>query len=340
MDVYAPPLPASAGVVPLPIVIFFHGGALTVGNRESYLPTWLIDRVLSLGYAFISADYRLLIPTTAKEIIEDIQDAFKFVARSELPGKNYIFKLDGDRIAVSGNSAGGLCARLAAIHATPRPKALIDIYGQGGNFFTNFHLDIKPGDIQFLLQTVPHFPDADFKTMTYPFTEGLPPVSTGTDANIDPNLPIAERPVDDPRSNIYPFLFQRGRYLDYYTGLHKPSLTDTLREVLEKKGEITVQDAKAIIPEEIHSWFPQLSIDSKWPPTIMIHGTVDDTVPIEESHHFFKLIKEKSKSPVKFIEVKGEFAVHGWDCFPASETQTKVEFDSIKDFIKEHLERK
>jgi len=84
-----------------------------------------------MGYAFISADYRLLIPNTGKEIIEDIQDAFKFVSQNTLPGRNYTFKLDGDRIAASGNGAGGLCARLAAIHATPRPKVLVDIYGIG-----------------------------------------------------------------------------------------------------------------------------------------------------------------------------------------------------------------
>lgn len=93
--------------------------------------------MLSLRYAFVYADYRLLIPTTGEEIIEDIQDAFRFVANSKLPGNGYTFKLDGDGIAVSGNSAGGLCARLATIHARPRPKVLIDIYGQGGNFFVS-----------------------------------------------------------------------------------------------------------------------------------------------------------------------------------------------------------
>jgi len=104
---------------------------------QSLIIYGIIDRVLSLGYGFVSADYRLLIPTTTQEIVEDIQDAFKFVAHNELPGDGYIFKLDGDRIAVAGNSSGGLCARLAAIHARPRPKVLIDIYGQGGNFFVN-----------------------------------------------------------------------------------------------------------------------------------------------------------------------------------------------------------
>jgi len=160
MDVYSPSLPATKEAIALPVVVFFHGGALTVGNRQSFFPTWLkgasldtflintrrveshlhltySDRVLSLGYAFVSFDYRLLVPTTAKEVIEDLQDAFTFVVNNEIQGKDYTFKLDEGRIAVAGNSAGGLCAVLATIHCTPRPKVLIDIYGMGGNFFVS-----------------------------------------------------------------------------------------------------------------------------------------------------------------------------------------------------------
>lgn len=42
IDVY-PPLQAAFSEIlaPLPAVIYFHGGALTVGNRQSWFPTWL-----------------------------------------------------------------------------------------------------------------------------------------------------------------------------------------------------------------------------------------------------------------------------------------------------------
>lgn len=47
-DVYFPPSDSQKGqpigstnVSRIPVVIYFHGGGLTVGNRESWFPTWL-----------------------------------------------------------------------------------------------------------------------------------------------------------------------------------------------------------------------------------------------------------------------------------------------------------
>lgn len=94
-----------------------------------------IDRVISLGYGFISADYQLLPPATAHDIVKDIQDAFSFITGNIIEDQNVRIKGDPDRLAVAGSSAGGLCAYLAAIHASPKPKALLSIYGMGGNFF-------------------------------------------------------------------------------------------------------------------------------------------------------------------------------------------------------------
>jgi len=88
-----------------------------------------------MGYAFISADYRLLIPGTAQDVVEDLQDLFKFIANNEIQGDDYSFRLDNDRIAAVGGSAGGVCTYLAAIHCKPKPKVILSIYGIGGDFF-------------------------------------------------------------------------------------------------------------------------------------------------------------------------------------------------------------
>lgn len=154
LDVYLPPLQATQGdakEVLLPFIIYFHAGGLSVGNRKSYFPTWLysllisscsmahthcyLDRVISLGYGFISADYQLLPPATAHDIVKDIQDAFSFITGNTIEHQNLRIKGDPDRLAVAGSSAGGLCAYLAAIHVSPKPKALLSIYGMGGNLF-------------------------------------------------------------------------------------------------------------------------------------------------------------------------------------------------------------
>lgn len=76
-------------------------------------------------------------PGTGKEIIEDLQDVFKFIANTNIEGRNFTFKLDGDRIAVCGSSGGGLCAYLCAMHCLPKPKIVLSIYGMGGDFFVS-----------------------------------------------------------------------------------------------------------------------------------------------------------------------------------------------------------
>jgi len=45
-DIYLPEIPSfeGNGIVPVPAVVYFHGGGLTVGNRESWFPFWLHSR--------------------------------------------------------------------------------------------------------------------------------------------------------------------------------------------------------------------------------------------------------------------------------------------------------
>lgn len=95
------------------------------------------DRLNKAGIAFISADYRLLGPTTGHDVLEDVKDAFEFVAH-KLNAQLDAFQVDPAAIAVSGSSAGGLCALLAAAQATPKPVATLGIYPIGGNLLVSF----------------------------------------------------------------------------------------------------------------------------------------------------------------------------------------------------------
>ena len=96
--------------------------------------------------AFISADYQLLPPATAHEILADILDLFRFLEQHvnhyisqhhRIHGiqQNWpLFQINVNAIAVSGSSAGGVCAYLAAIHASPKPRAVLSLYGMGGDY--------------------------------------------------------------------------------------------------------------------------------------------------------------------------------------------------------------
>jgi alpha/beta hydrolase fold len=89
------------------------------------------------GIAVISADYRLLSPCTGHDVLDDIVDLFAFIARTKYLGT---VQVDSTRLVAAGNSAGGLCVFLAAIHANPKPRAILSMYGLGGEMFVCFPL--------------------------------------------------------------------------------------------------------------------------------------------------------------------------------------------------------
>ena len=87
---------------------------------------------------FISADYRLLPPATGHDILADIKDLFAFIDRDvnsliQSCQAKYAFEIDSSALAVAGSSSGALCAYLAAMHALPQPKAVVSLYGMGGD---------------------------------------------------------------------------------------------------------------------------------------------------------------------------------------------------------------
>ena len=87
------------------------------------------------GFAIISAEYRLLSPCTGRDVLDDIVDLFSFLAGTKNLGP---VQIDSTRLVAAGNSAGGLCAFLAAIHANPKPRAISSMYGLGGDMFVRF----------------------------------------------------------------------------------------------------------------------------------------------------------------------------------------------------------
>jgi acetyl esterase/lipase len=109
-----------------PAVLWIHGGALIMGHRGG-LRAEQRQRYLDAGFAVVSIDYRLAPETKLPAILEDIQDAYRWV-RAEGPK---LFHIDPDRIAVVGHSAGGYLTLAAGYLFRPRPRALVAFYGYG-----------------------------------------------------------------------------------------------------------------------------------------------------------------------------------------------------------------
>ena len=109
-----------------PILVWIHGGALIMGNREGIgnpVKKWAADK----GYVLVSIDYRLAPETRLPEIISDVEDAFEWVQE----GGARLFRGNPAKLAVAGGSAGGYLTLTAGFRVKPRPRVLLSLWGYG-----------------------------------------------------------------------------------------------------------------------------------------------------------------------------------------------------------------
>ena len=121
LDVYAP-----GGEDRHPAVMNIHGGALMGGSRKQAGSPMLAE-LFRQGYVIVSIDYRLAPETKVPGIIEDVQDAWRWV-RNEGSRR---FRIDPDRISTTGGSAGGYLTLMSGFCLEPRPRSLVSYFGYG-----------------------------------------------------------------------------------------------------------------------------------------------------------------------------------------------------------------
>lgn len=113
-----------------PAIIWLHGGGLVAGCRDMIGAKGTREQLaqyLDAGLVVIAIDYRLAPETKLAEIVEDVRDAYRW-AREKGPTE---FRIDPDRIALVGHSAGAYLALLVGTYLEPRPRAIVSFYGYG-----------------------------------------------------------------------------------------------------------------------------------------------------------------------------------------------------------------
>jgi acetyl esterase len=117
--------PGAAGDIPLrlyspaadavlPVVVYFHGGGWVIGNIKSH--DFICRRLARDANAtVISVDYRLAPEHTFPCAVEDCYAVTKWVADNAQQ-----LKVDGSRLAVAGDSAGGNLTAVTALQARDR----------------------------------------------------------------------------------------------------------------------------------------------------------------------------------------------------------------------------
>nr|ALS20360.1 putative aromatic hydrolase [Sphingobium sp. YW16]AQZ39399.1 aromatic hydrolase [Sphingobium sp. YW16] len=109
-----------------PVIVWLHGGALIMGNREAIIPE-IVTLAEEKGYALVSFDYRLAPETKLPAISSDIEAAFAWLGNDGAKR----FSLDTKRMIVAGNSAGGYLTLTTGYRVKPKPRALVALYGYG-----------------------------------------------------------------------------------------------------------------------------------------------------------------------------------------------------------------
>lgn len=114
------------GKGPFAAVILVHGGGWSAGSKQANFIQPLFPVLDASGLAWFSIDYRLAPKYPYPAAVEDVEAAIRFVKKHAKE-----FRIDPDRIALSGESAGGHLVALVATRSKPDTKvaAVLPFYG-------------------------------------------------------------------------------------------------------------------------------------------------------------------------------------------------------------------
>jgi acetyl esterase len=101
----------AASTAKLPVLLYLHGGGFTIGNFDTH-DSLCRQLALRSGAAVVALEYRLAPEHRFPAAVLDAWAAMRWLAR-----QGFAMGLDGTRLAVGGDSAGGTLAAVCAIHA-------------------------------------------------------------------------------------------------------------------------------------------------------------------------------------------------------------------------------
>lgn len=140
------------GTGPFPAAIIVHGGGWVRGDRK-YDVAPLFKPLADAGFAWFSIDYRLASdPLHFGIAVNDVEAAIRFVKE-----RAQDYRIDADRIALIGESAGGQLAGMAALNNArgTSVKAVVAIYAPTDLVSLLKTSDLIPSSIRDSLQGTP-----------------------------------------------------------------------------------------------------------------------------------------------------------------------------------------
>jgi acetyl esterase/lipase len=112
------------GPGPFPAAIIVHGGGFTRGDKQTFVPP-LFDPLSKAGFAWFTINYRLAPQHRFPAAVEDVERAVVWLRHNAA-----VYKVDPNRIALIGESAGGHLVSFAGTrnHPDSRVQAVVSFY--------------------------------------------------------------------------------------------------------------------------------------------------------------------------------------------------------------------
>ena len=255
-----------------PAIVWIHGGALIGGHRADLRDSHR-DAYLNAGFAIVSIDYRLAPETKLAAIIEDLQDALRWV-REQGP---QLFAIDPDRLGVVGHSAGGYLTLMSGFCCRGEPAGS-PVPGSAGGPGGPPLREVPPADGVSVEPSRAHARDRPWTpkalvsfygygdivggwyTGPDPYYCRLPPVSEEDARASVGTTPISCVEGSNNRFRFYLYCRQNGLWCKEVAG-HDPHAE----------------------PDAFAPFCPVHHVTKDYPPTLLLHGDQDTDVPYQQS---------------------------------------------------------
>ena len=303
------PIPGKAR----PWLLWIHGGAYISGQHWQ-LRNWILPLFHARGYHVVANAYRYMPFVEMEDMMEDCQDALTW-CRNHLAGILGDRGVELDTWVLGGDSAGGGLATLL-VHRLPleqRPKAVINLYGVTDMIVQQQKYDEEPKP------TEPWSGEVSEEALQRFYTDTDPSHAVTVTINNWNLAFLGQDIINKGQKAIYENLKKIWRVSDEewkfderverqwdvknYHNYNKAMVTMSLR--LDGMS-------KAAAEEKMKRYSSVYLLDGQktYPPTVQLHGTGDNAVPVQESIDMAKTLRAMG---VDSLELYPKGMDHGWD---------------------------
>ena len=204
--------------------------------------------------------------------------------------------IDPDQIAVVGHSAGGGLTLICGYRLEPRPKAIVSFYGQGG---------LMPARV--LAKPAPENQNVKWADVQAVLSESI--------ISEDPLLPTEDGSLvpSERFATLSRFVTENNRFFETVFGF------DPSKQ-----------------PKKYSQFSPIRNVTPKYPPTMLLHGDLDDEIPPDNSS---RMAEELKRSGVPHQHITLTDFGHGFDFYKPNRQPVQDAFEEVLKFLAKHIRR-